>query len=107
MQSICYPSLNEGFGLPLLEAMACGAPVVTSNVPGIVETVGNVARLISPADFRDLAEGLAGLLQDEAEREKRSAAGIEHAKRFSWEKTATTTLELYRAVINRKRSRTA
>jgi len=102
-----YPSLYEGFGLPLLEAMACGAPVVTSNVPGIVETVGNVAPLISPADFKDLASGIAGLLQDEVEREKRSAAGIEHAKRFSWEKTASETLELYRAVINRKRSRSA
>jgi len=102
-----YPSLYEGFGLPLLEAMACGAPVVTSNVPSIVETVGNVARLISPEDFRELAGGIASLLQDDAEREKRSAAGIEHAKRFSWEKAASETLELYRAVINRKRSRTA
>lgn len=101
-----YPSVYEGFGLPLLEAMACGAPVVTSNVPGIVETVGNVARLISPADFKDLASGIAGLLQDDVEREKRSSAGIEHAKRFSWEKTASATLEVYRAVINRKRSRT-
>ena len=102
-----YPSLYEGFGLPLLEAMACGAPVVTSNVPSIVETVGNVARLISPTDFRDLAEKVAGLLHDEAEREKRSAAGIEHVKQFSWEKTAAATLELYRAVVNRTRSRSA
>ena len=102
-----YPSLYEGFGLPLLEAMACGAPVVTSNVPGIVETVGNVARLVSPQDFGDLAGGIAGLLQDEAERERRSAAGLEHARRFSWEKAASETLEVYRAVINRKRNRTA
>lgn len=102
-----YPSLYEGFGLPLLEAMACGAPVVTSNVPSIVETVRKVARLISPNDFSDLAQGIVGLLQDETEREKRSAAGIEHAKQFSWEKAASATLELYRAVINRTRSRTA
>lgn len=94
-----YPSLYEGFGLPLLEAMACGAPVVTSNIPSIVETVGDVARLISPADFRDLAQGIACLLGDVAERETRSSAGIEHARKFSWEKTAAATLSVYRSVL--------
>lgn len=94
-----YPSLYEGFGLPLLEAMACGAPVVTSNIPSIVETVGDVARLIAPADFRDLAHGIAGLLRDAGERETRSIAGLEHARKFSWEKTAAATLSVYRAVL--------
>jgi glycosyltransferase involved in cell wall biosynthesis len=99
-----YPSLYEGFGLPLLEAMACGAPVVTSNVPSIVETVGDAARLITPTDFKDLAQGIGGLLQDDVEREKRSAAGIEHAKKFTWEKTASATLEVYRDVALRQKA---
>lgn len=94
-----YPSLYEGFGLPLIEAMACGAPVVTSNVPSIVETVEDVARLVSPTDFRDLAQGLARLLQDDGEREYRSRAGLKHAKKFSWERTASATLEVYENAV--------
>lgn len=99
-----YPSLYEGFGLPLLEAMACGAPVVTSNTPSIVETVGEAARLISPNDVHDLAQGLKCLLEDASERAQRSAAGIEHAKKFSWTQTAAATLELYREVQRRTKS---
>jgi len=90
-----YPSLYEGFGLPLLEAMACGAPVVTSRIPSIVETVGDVARLISPTDVDDLARGITALLDDAGEREHRSTAGIAHAKKFSWERTASATWEVY------------
>jgi len=102
-----YPSLYEGFGLPLLEAMACGAPIVTSNVASIVETVGDVARRVSPTDVADLAQAIAHLLRDDGEREKRSAAGIKHAQQFSWEKTAAATLEVYKRAISRKRSRSA
>ena len=98
-----YPSLYEGFGLPLLEAMACGAPVVTSNVPGIVETVEDVARLISPTDFRDLAGGITRLLQDAGEREHRSKAGLQHSKKFTWERTALSTLEVYQKVLGSRR----
>jgi len=90
-----YPSLYEGFGLPLLEAMACGAPVVTSRIPSIVETVADVARLISPTDVDDLARGITALLDDAGEREHRSTAGIAHAKEFSWERTARATWEVY------------
>jgi glycosyltransferase involved in cell wall biosynthesis len=94
-----YPSLYEGFGLPLLEAMSCGAPLVTSNVPSIVETVGDVARLISPTEVDDLARAITALLNDAAEREHRSAAGIEHAKKFSWERTAAATLDVYHSIV--------
>jgi glycosyltransferase involved in cell wall biosynthesis len=90
-----YPSLYEGFGLPLLEAMACGAPVVTSNIPSISETVGDVARLISPTDIHDLTRAIKSLLEDTNERAHRSAAGIEHARKFSWAQTAAATLEVY------------
>ena len=94
-----YTSLYEGFGLPLLEAMACGAPVVTSNVPSIVETVGNAARLVSPYDAHDIAQGVKSLIENEAEREERSAAGTRHAENFSWQRAASATLEVYRKVL--------
>ena len=97
---LVYPSLYEGFGLPLLEAMACGAPVVTSNVSGIVETVGDVARLITPTDVEDLARGISSLLNDASERAHRSAAGLQHAKKFSWERTARATWEIYQKSSN-------
>ena len=93
-----YPSIYEGFGLPLLEAMMCGAPVVTSNVPSIVETVGDVARLASPTDFRQLAHAIKTLLEDASERHYRTAAGLEHANKFSWEQTAAKTLGVYEKV---------
>jgi glycosyltransferase involved in cell wall biosynthesis len=95
-----YPSLYEGFGLPLLEAMACGAPVVTSRIPSILETVGNVARLISPTDVEDLARGITSLLNDPSEREHRSTTGIAHAKNFSWERTAAATWDVYQKTVS-------
>jgi glycosyltransferase involved in cell wall biosynthesis len=94
-----YPSLYEGFGLPLLEAMACGAPVVTSRVPSIVETVEDVARLISPTDVEDLASGITALLDDAGERKHRSTLGIQHARKFTWERTARETWEIYQRLV--------
>lgn len=93
-----YPSLYEGFGLPLLEAMACGAPVVTSNIPSIRETVGEAALLVSPTDVDELARSLVRLLENSAEREQRSAAGKQHASEFSWDKAAAATLKVYRSL---------
>jgi glycosyltransferase involved in cell wall biosynthesis len=90
-----YPSLYEGFGLPPLEAMACGAPVITSNTDAIMETVGDAARLVAPADVRQLADAIAGLLEDEAERRRLSNAGLERAAAFSWEESARLTLLVY------------
>lgn len=97
-----YPSLYEGFGLPLLEAMVCGAPVVTSNVGSIVETVGDAARLVSPTDADELAHAFTTLLDDAREREHLSALGIAHAKKFSWERTAAATWDLYQKVLKMK-----
>lgn len=93
-----YPSLYEGFGLPLLEAMACGAPVITSDIPSIRETVGDAAFLVSPADVDDLARSIKRLLDNPAEREHRSSVGEHHASKFSWEKAAAATLNVYRQV---------
>ena len=97
-QVFVYPSLYEGFGLPLLEAMACGAPVITSNIPAIRETVGDVAVLTSPTDVDELASSIKRLLENPVEREQLSAAGKQHAAKFSWEKAAAATLKVYRRV---------
>jgi glycosyltransferase involved in cell wall biosynthesis len=100
-RTFVYPSLYEGFGLPLLEAMACGAPVITSDTPSIRETVGEAALLVSPTDSSGLTQAIARLLDNAAERQERSVAGMRHARKFSWEKTARATLDLYREVLKK------
>lgn len=99
-QVFVYPSLYEGFGLPLLEAMACGAAVVTSNVGSIVETVGDAARLISPTDPDDLAQAITALLDNPREREQHSLAVINHARNFSWQRTAAATWQVYQKALS-------
>ncbi|MCA1558245.1 MAG: glycosyltransferase family 4 protein, partial [Acidobacteria bacterium] len=101
-RAFIYPSLYEGFGLPPLEAMACGAPVITSRVPSIMEVVGDSARLVKPTDAAALARAIIKLLEDEGERQRLSAAGRVRAAGFTWEKTAEQTLEIYRRVLERK-----
>lgn len=97
-----YPSLYEGFGLPPLEAMACGAPVIASRIPSIVETVGvDTARLIAPTDTEEIARNMAELLDSEEERRGRSVLGEERVARFTWEHTARATLDVYEALIER------
>jgi glycosyltransferase involved in cell wall biosynthesis len=94
-----YPSLYEGFGLPLLEAMACGAPVITSRLSSLLETVGNAASLVPPGDFRELAQSIVRVLTDSRERDRLSQAGLQRAGEFSWERSAAATLEVYREVL--------
>lgn len=94
-----YPSLYEGFGLPPLEAMACGAPVITSRIRAIEETVGEAAVLVDPNDSHALAGAIAEILTDPNMREKLSAAGLKRAAQFTWEETARQTMEVYRKVI--------
>jgi len=91
-----YPALYEGAGLPALEAMACGAPVITTNTPAIAEMVGNNARLFTPAHSRALAQHLVELLTTPGARESLSVAGLEHAAQFTWERAARETLAVYR-----------
>jgi glycosyltransferase involved in cell wall biosynthesis len=90
-----YPSLYEGFGLPPLEAMACGAPVVASSIPSLRETLGSAARLCDPRSPRDLAHAMAELLDDDTMRARLSREGRRRAAEFSWERTARMTLEVY------------
>jgi alpha-1,3-rhamnosyl/mannosyltransferase len=94
-----YPSLYEGFGLPPLEAMACGTPVITSNVSALPETVGDAALLIDPLDVDALAASIRRLWEDEALRRELRARGLARARDFSWERTARLTLEAYAAAI--------
>jgi glycosyltransferase involved in cell wall biosynthesis len=95
-----FPSLYEGFGLAPLEAMACGTPVVASNLPPLVEAVGEAAELVTPDNVFDIARGLRELLLDGKRRESLSSAGPLQAKRFSWDETARDVLKVYSDIIN-------
>ena len=94
-----FPSLHEGFGLPLLEAMACGVPVVTSNVSSMPEVAGDAATLVDPRDGEGLAAAIGRLLRDEALRDRLREAGIARARQFSWEATARRTLDAYASLL--------
>jgi len=87
-----YPSIYEGFGLPPLEAMSCGAPVIAGRVPSIKESV---ARIVSATDSKDLARNVIELLRDEQARQWLSIRGLEYAREFSWQRTAALTREAY------------
>jgi glycosyltransferase involved in cell wall biosynthesis len=90
-----FPSRYEGFGLPPLEAMACGTPVVTSNVSSLPEVVGDAAILVNPENVFDIARGLKDVLLDEDLREDLIRRGRAQAARFSWERTARQVLDIY------------
>lgn len=96
-----YPSLYEGFGLPPLEAMSCGCPVITSNISSIPEVVGESGYLIDPYDFNNIAKALGEVMTNESLREKLSKRSIERAKLFSWRNTAINTSEAYKSVIQK------
>ncbi len=95
--ALTFPSLWEGFGLPALEAMACGTPVIASNLSSLPEVVGDAAILIDPYNVDELADAMGMLAKDNQLREELSGKGIEHVKSFSWQKTGRQTVD----VINR------
>jgi glycosyltransferase involved in cell wall biosynthesis len=97
-----YPSLYEGFGLPPLEAMACGTPVITSNTSSLPEVVGNAGIMVDPYDVDGLADAMHKVLSNEGLREDMIKRGLERAKMFSWEKCARETLKVYEEVYNKK-----
>jgi len=100
------PSLYEGFGLPLLEAMSCGCPVVTSNGGSLGEVAGNGAQVFDPTDISGMAEAMAGLLSSADERARWRERALARASEFSWHKAAAQTSAVYRQVCNRRLAQT-
>jgi len=96
-----FPSLYEGFGLPPLEAMSLGTPVVSSGVSALPEVVGEAAMLVKPENVFDIARGIREVLLDDALRAELIARGHEQVKRFSWYDTARQVLEVYRDVLKK------
>ena len=94
-----YPSLYEGFGIPVLEAMACGVPVICSNTSSLPEAAGKAAAMFDPEDTHSLSKALIDVLGNQAEASRLRALGIQHARSFSWSKTAAETLSVYRKVL--------
>lgn len=96
-----FPSRYEGFGLPPLEAMACGTPVVTSNVSSLPEVVGDAALQVNPENVFDIARGIRDVLLDEPLRQRLIQMGPEHARLFNWERTALEVLNIYTEATQR------
>ena len=90
-----FPSIYEGFGFPVLEAMACGAPVITSNVTSLPEVAGDAALLINPHDETDVLKALLRIIEDRSFRHTLVAKGFKQANRFTWQRTAQETLSVY------------
>lgn len=97
--ALAFPSLYEGFGLPVLEAMACGTPVVASPRGSLREVAGDAAIFVDPLEVESIAEGLRRVLEDAVEREELRARGLANAARFTWEATALQTRALYRCCV--------
>ena len=93
------PSLAEGFGLPVLEAMACGCPVVASNCISLSEITNGAAVEVDPLDEQSIASGILSIINDEKQRKKLSLLGLRHVDNFTWEKTAAKTIDVYKKVL--------
>jgi glycosyltransferase involved in cell wall biosynthesis len=100
---LVYPSFNETFGLPLLEAMACGCPVVTSDVSAMPEVAGGAALLCDPHDPASIARAIGEALGPRSAQLRE--AGLRRASKFTWAATAAATLDVYRQVAERRRDR--
>jgi glycosyltransferase involved in cell wall biosynthesis len=102
-EAFVFPSLYEGFGLPPLEAMACGVPVVTSNVSAMPEVVGDAAALVNPENVFDIVRGMRDVLTNPDYRETLIERGRRRVREFSWDETARQVVEVYQEVLQRVR----
>src|SRR5581483_5192802 len=98
-----FPSLYEGFGLPPLEAMAHGTPVLTSNTTSIPEVVGNAAVLVNAENVFEIMRAMLRVLLDQPLRDRLKTRGYEQAKKFSWDKSASRILEVYEEIGHHRR----
>jgi glycosyltransferase involved in cell wall biosynthesis len=94
-----FPSFSEGFGLPALEAQACATPVIASDSTSLPEVLGDGAVYFDPDNINELEQRMIEVLQDEKLREKLIVSGLENAKKYTWDKTAEKTLEVYRELL--------
>lgn len=99
--AVVIPSLDEGFGLPMLEAMACGAPVVATRTGNLPDLAGDAALLVQPGDSEGLAAAIRDVLSDSGLRQRLVSAGRRRAADFSWVRTAQATAQVYRAAAGR------
>ena len=98
--ALVYPSLYEGFGLPLLEAMSLGTPVITSNRSAMLEVAGNAAILVDPLDTNQIRDAMVQIATNKEVADRLRKFGLNRAQSFSWERTAQETLRLYRTILD-------
>lgn len=98
-EALVFPSFYEGFGLPLVEAMACGCPIITSNISSLPEVAGDAGILVDPYNTQQIADAMGKVLTDPDFSEKMRQKGLIRAKNFSWEKTARLTLDVFEKLL--------
>lgn len=96
--ALAYASLEEGFGLPVAEGMACGTPIITSSLSAVAEVAGDAGLLVDPTEVSAIAEAMRAIGQDASLRERLRAASLERARRYRWETVGAMTIEVYRGV---------
>jgi glycosyltransferase involved in cell wall biosynthesis len=97
--ALVFPTLWEGFGLPVLEAMACGTPVITSNLSSLPEVAGDAALLVNPYETREIAEAMEAIATDSKLRSQLRGLGLKRASQFSWAKTGQATVEVLQTFL--------